>query len=210
MKIHLSQLLGTFLTYSGSTQEIPGVTTFTFKPSRAARWEAGQYYVYFLPGALADRRTAVRPFTVSSAPGEGHVQITTRIPNEPSVFKRSLLSLKRGAKVYAAGPYGFFTLSPGPSVFLAGGIGVTPFRAMLLELAAQDRMPDITLLYSGRDDAFTFRAEFDALAKKYSQLTIHYLKDPERLSPDVVIKYVPDVARPTYYVSGPKPMVTSL
>jgi ferredoxin-NADP reductase len=210
MKFHLSQLLGAIVTYEGKTQETIGVETFRFSGKSSVQWESGQYYVYILPGALLDKRSAARPFTVSSAPGEGHLQFTTRVPEKPSLFKQQLLALKPGAKVYVAGPFGFFTLAAGPSVFIAGGIGVTPFRAMLVELAASGSMPDITLLYSNRDQNIAFKDEFDALAKTYPQFKIHYLGEAERLSPAVVQKYVPETNAPTFYISGPKPLVENL
>ena len=210
MKLHISHLLGTFVTYDGSVEEAPGIRTFRFRPSRGVKWESGQYYVYVLPGALRDKRTPVRPFTVSSAPTEKNLQFTTRIVATPSIFKQQLLKLKPGAKVYAAGPYGFFLLKPGPSVFLAGGIGVTPFRAMLLELSAAGAMPDITMLYANRDADIPFKAEFDTIASTNPNLKIIYLPPTERLDAASVQKYIPNPQNSTYYVSGPKPMVTGV
>ncbi len=183
MKIYLSQLLGKFLTFDHQISAAPGVATFKFKADPKLHWEAGQYYVYFMPGDLLDRRTAFRPFTVSSAPSEGHLQISTRIVTAPSKFKQLLLGLKSGAKVYAFGPFGSFTLNPHqPIVMLAGGIGVTPFRAQLLELAQAGPLPDITLLYSNRDQNILFRKELNTLAKTNPNLKIRYLIGPQPVS----------------------------
>lgn len=210
MKFHLSQVTGTFLTYEGTKEDTPGVTTFIFKGSPSVAWEPGQYYVYGLPAAIADRRTALRPFTVASAPSEHRLHITTRLPKQPSVFKQKLLELKPGAKVYAAGPFGFFTLGKGKSVFLAGGIGVTPFRSMILELANRGTMPDITLLYANRDEHIPFKQEFDKVAAAHPSFKVHYLTSPERLDAQAVKPYVSTTGDTTYYLSGPKPFVESL
>jgi ferredoxin-NADP reductase len=210
MKIYLSQILGTLVTFEGSHEDAPRVRTFSFKAGKGVHWEPGQYYVYFLPGAILDRRSPVRPFTVASAPSESRLEITTRIPDQPSRFKRELLKLKPGAKVYTAGPYGFFTLKSGPSIFVAGGIGVTPFRSMLIEQAAAGKVSDITLLYSNRPGPVAFKAEFDKLAATYPNFKVHYISDPERLSAATVKKYAPNFESATVYLSGPKPLVKDL
>ncbi|GAC1603361.1 MAG: hypothetical protein NVS3B29_07820 [Candidatus Saccharimonadales bacterium] len=211
MKIYLSQLLGRFLTFDSRVPETSGVATFKFQPDPKIKWEAGQYYVYFMPGDLLDRRTPLRPFTVSSAPGAGSLQLTTRIVRQPSSFKRQLLALKPGAKVYAFGPFGSFTLKPRrPVVMLAGGIGITPFRAQLTELASAGPLPDTTLLYANRDENILFRQELDALARANRQLKIQYLIGDNRLSAAAIRAHVSQIAGSDFYISGPKPMVESL
>ena len=212
MKLHLTQLTGAFVTFDRTINETPGVVTFRFKPQPNVRWEAGQYYVYFMPGDLLDPRSPFRPFTVSSAPSEGYLQITTRIVAAPSHFKQLLLSLKPGDKVYTVGPFGFFTLNPsrGPFVWLAGGIGITPFRSQLVELAKSGPLPDITLIYSNRDNNVLFRQELDALAVAHVKLKIHYLIGDQHVDAAVIKAVVNQPQTPIYYLSGPKPMVKSL
>ncbi|MEK7184182.1 MAG: FAD-dependent oxidoreductase [Patescibacteria group bacterium] len=209
MKLSLSQLTGSIVTFDKQTELLPGVVNFRFQPKPSLHWEAGQYYVYFMPGALLDPRLPLRPFTVSASPQEGYLQITTRIVEKPSLFKQQLLKLKPGNKVIAAGPYGFFTLTDTSKeyVFLAGGIGITAFRSILLDLAAKKTVPTITLLYANRDANILFKRELDQLAKQFPQLTVHYLIDPQRIDITTVKKYVKDPTAPMYYISGPKPMV---
>lgn len=210
MSIRSSQLIGTILTYKGRVSEQPGVVSFHFQPAPSFHWKAGQYFVYVMPKAAFDFLLPfVRPFTISTAPNEGYLRITTRIIDKPSVFKRQLLNLKPGAKVIGGGPYGFFTLTDLTKeyVFLAGGIGITAFRSILVDLAHGGTLPKITLFYSNRDANILFRKELDGLAKQYPTLTIHYLLDPERIEPATIKKYIPNPLQPTYYISGPKPMV---
>lgn len=209
MKLSLSQITGSIVTFEQQTELLPGIVNFRFKPKPNLKWEAGQYYVYFMPGALLDPRLPLRPFTVSTAPSEGYLQITTRIPPEPSLFKRNLLTLQPGNRVVVGGPYGFFTLTDFEQeyVFLAGGIGITAFRSMLVELAKKNTMPNITLLYSNRDKNILFKHELDKLSKQFPQLTIHYLIDPQRIDVATIKKLVKNPGQPNYYISGPKPMV---
>lgn len=212
MKLHLSQLLGTVLRFEGSVQEKKGVYSFRFKANRWSKWEAGQYYVYFMPGAVLGSGLPLRPFTVAAAPSDGLVQITTRYPAQPSRFKLALQRLRPGQLVIAAGPYGFFTEErmTGSQVFIAGGIGITPFRAMLREYNNRGLMPKITLLYSSRDKPILFQEELDDIASAHPELSIHYLGESEQLGADTISKYVPDTPATTYWLSGPKPMVTDL
>ncbi|MEO7617571.1 MAG: FAD-dependent oxidoreductase [Candidatus Saccharibacteria bacterium] len=211
MKIYLSQALGTFVTFAGKHEESPGVMTFTFKPSAGANWEAGQYYVYMMPGALLDKRTAFRPFTVASSPTEGFLQITTRIPSKPSLVKQNLLNLKVGQKVYTFGPYGFFTLPKTAKeiVMVAGGIGVTPFRSMLAEIGS-GACPKITLLYASRDDKPLYTAELDAFSAKHPEFTWHSITEPRHLDAAAIAEYIKTPTGATFLLSGPKPMVKGI
>lgn len=211
MKIYLSQALGTFVTFAGKHEESPGVMTFTFKPSNSAKWEAGQYYVYMMPGALLDKRTAFRPFTVASSPTEGYLQITTRIPAKPSLLKQNLLNLKPGQKVYTFGPFGFFTLPKTATeiVMIAGGIGVTPFRSMLAEIG-NGPCPKITLLYASRDEKPLYTAELNAFAAQHSEFTWHSITEPRRLDAAVIASYIQEPTQATYLLSGPKTMVNGI
>jgi ferredoxin-NADP reductase len=208
MKLYLSQAIGTFVTFAGKDEESPGVMTFTFKPSSGAKWEAGQYYVYMMPGALLDKRTAFRPFTVASSPAEGFLQITTRIPAKPSLVKQNLLNLKVGQKVYTFGPYGSFTLpkTANEIVMVAGGIGVTPFRSMLAEIG-DGPCPKITLLYASRDDKPLYTEEFNAFATKHPEFTWHSVTEPRHLDAAIIASYIQKPTLATFLLSGPKSMV---
>lgn len=211
MKLYLSQLFGTLLTFDRKIDELPGVSTFRFEAG-SAKWRAGQYYVFFTPSALFDKRTPFRPFSISSAPDEGYIQITTRIVESPSKFKQGLLNLKKGDKVYAVGPYGIFSLKAKAKhhVMLAGGIGITAFRSILKQAALGGDVSKVTLLYSGKDQKFLFGPELEELAAQYPGLQIHTISSPERINAEMVKKHIADPKDATFYISGPKPMVVGL
>src|SRR4051812_5536799 len=121
------------LRFLSSKEEAEDVYSFRFEPSEAVNWQPGQYMHYVLPLTNPDEKGNERWFTISTAPFEKHIQITTRFDNLPlSSFKQYLMSLKDGDQIDSDGPKGTFTLREGDfyHVLIAGGIGITPFRSM--------------------------------------------------------------------------------
>jgi len=93
-----------------------------------------------------------REFSIASSPTENFILITMRMLAK-SDFKSYLNSLSIGARILAEGPYGEFTLPEDatcPLAFIAGGIGVTPFRGMMKYIADMGLPHSVTLLYSAR------------------------------------------------------------
>jgi len=119
-------------------------------------YRPGQYFwVELLDPPHEDEKGARRHFTAVTSPSEqGVVGFCTRL--RESAFKRSLAELPVGAEVDVEPPKGSFVLpeaSEGPLVFLAGGIGITPFRSMLRFVADEQLPHRVTLVYSNRDRA---------------------------------------------------------
>jgi ferredoxin-NADP reductase len=103
-----------------------------------------------------------------------------------------------------------------PAVFIAGGIGITPFRAILVDLASRPRASDITLLYANAGPNIPFRGLFDDLAAKHPWLKIAYtLSHPDpswrgavgRIDERFISAHAPLAREPLFYVAGPTPMV---
>lgn len=187
-----------------------GVVSFVWDPPAEFKWKPGQYAQYTLPHQNPDDRGTERWFTVAAPPFEGKPRITTRItPDKGSSFKKALLALEPGDSIEADAPEGDFVLNDREAeyVFLAGGIGFTPFHAILTQLDHEGSMPKITILYGARAADPTFHAEIDELAAKYPPLQVRYIIEPQRIDADVVKKYVSDIEKPQFYVSGPEPMV---
>src|SRR5919204_5812790 len=156
------------LTLKDIHPEASDVTSFLFAPDNGLEWQAGQYLRYTLPHPDEDDRGIQRYFTASSAPHERHVRLTTRRAAERgSTFKRALFALEPGTTVEADAPAGSFTIDEpnGRYLLVAGGIGITPFRAILADLARRDRPPPGKLLYANRNDEIVFRGELDRLAE---------------------------------------------
>ncbi len=108
--------------------------TFIFEPEKKVTFLPGQYFYFTLPELIAeDPRGQTRHFTLSNSPTEGsYIQFTTRISE--SGYKQTLDKYKIGQLVETTGPNGTFILDEkevDTHLFLAGGIGITPFRSFI-------------------------------------------------------------------------------
>jgi ferredoxin-NADP reductase len=193
-------------------EEVPGVESLIFAPQEPLQWKAGQFFHWVLHHRPTDDRGSERWFTCSAAPSEGFAKITTRITNEKgSSFKTALQNLKIGDEIEISDVDGDFVVEDVSLeyVFIAGGIGITPFRSILKELDMTGQQINATLLYSNRDANIPLKAELDAFAVKNPNLKIHYIINPERIDESKIRQLVPDLSKPMFYVSGPEPMVES-
>jgi ferredoxin-NADP reductase len=193
--------------------ESPGVESFIFKPEKPLVWKAGQFLHYVLNHAPTDDRGSDRWFTIASAPCERHVILTTRFTSERgSTFKKSLKALKPGDAIEISDLDGDFIVSDARKeyIFIAGGIGITPFRSILKQAEHEKKSLRVTLLYANRKHVAAYKKEFDAMAKRNAKLKIHYLFHPRRIDEQTIKEFVPDLSTPFFYVSGPEPMVESI
>ena len=193
--------------------ETEDVMSFIFSSDAPLKWQAGQFLHYSLPHSDADERGITRYFTIASAPFEGHVMLTTRFATgRSSSFKRALRQLPVGASVDVGEPDGDFVVGdPGDEhVLIAGGIGVTPFRAILLDLDHRELTINATLLYANRSPDFVYKAEIDRLTGRHRRLMVRYLVSPERVTQSSIRSAAADLAKPIFHVSGPEPFVEAL
>jgi ferredoxin-NADP reductase len=189
---------------------IDNVWTFSFKTTEPVTWVAGQFMRVDLPHPNPDDEGTKRWFTVSSAPFEKVVRITTRITY--STFKQALAKLSPGDGLQMVdAPDGDFIWqdSPQPKVFIAGGIGVTPFYSMLNERRHNRQPLAVTLIYNSRTPEVPFKKEFDAWAATDTQFTVKYVAG-EQLTAESLTKLAPELNESLVYLSGPEPMVETL
>lgn len=208
--------------------------TMAFQFEKPAGWtyKAGQFVdITLLNPPETDVEGNTRGFSISSAPYEPTIMVTTRLRN--TAFKRVLKSMPLDSEVKIEGPFGNLTLhnnATRPAVLLAGGIGITPFRSIVMQ-AAKEKLPHrIFLFYSNRtpkDSAFL--DELQALEQQYPNYKLiatmteieksnHPWKGEEGLINyrmlDRHLKAVatPDwySAGPIYYIAGPPQMVRDL
>lgn len=194
-------------------QEASSTFSFLLKSERPLQWKAGQFLHYNLPHSMPDERKSDRWFTIASAPHEGLVMVTTRITDKPSSFKAALNKLPPGGTIEAEGPDGEFIVDdPNQEyVFIAGGVGITPYRAILLDLERRKLSPiNVTLLYANGNQEFIYKDELEAIAKRNPGLKVFYFVNSERIDEAAIKKYTPDLRKPLFYVSGPEPMVQAL
>lgn len=195
------------LTLLSTRAEAGNIKTFVFDGTGFS-WVPGQYQTYVLPQAGENDDARKRYFTIASAPHEGTINISTRVSASP--FKQTLDALQPGETIEATGIEGDFTWDGDePVVFVAGGIGVTPFRSMLLERVAKGEPINAFLVYFGRDDDFAFRDEFDKLAQDHQEFAVKYVVG-ERVSAENILAHAPLAKQRTLYLSGPEAMVDAV
>jgi predicted ferric reductase len=154
------------------------------------------------------------PFSISAAPNGKYLRFTIK---ELGDYTKTLQAIPVGTRVILEGPYGTFTgaaRTKARVLLIAGGIGITPLRALLEELPAS--RGNLTLLYraSGPEEV-VFKGEIDELASLRGA-TVHYLvgrrgsrempADP--LDPRSLRRLVPDIHDRDIYVCGPSGMMT--
>lgn len=143
---------GLRLRFTGSRPLTPSTTEFVFEPSRPVRFLPGQYMELDLPHAKSDGKGRRRVFSLTSAPDSGTVKFGVRTAEPLSAAKKALLGLKPGDEVAATSVGGDFVLPRDPQeplLFIAAGIGITPFLAHLEAGAGRQR--DVVLLILARN-----------------------------------------------------------
>lgn len=184
--------------------------SFIFKPEKKIKWIAGQYFIYFLKHDNADLRGIMRFFTISSSPFQKYITISTKVSKKSSSFKKSLDNLNIGDEIIVKGPDGDFIIEDLKKnfVFIAGGIGITPFISILRQLNFENKSVKILLLYSNKTKDFAFKDELDEFSKKSANLQIKYFVSPRKIDKSVLKKFI--TQKTLFYISGPDPMVETI
>jgi ferredoxin-NADP reductase len=189
------------------------VVSFVFEPSTDFMWYPGQYMKVTLPHDKVDSRGIERWFTIAAPPFEHFPRITTRIAKDhPSSFKVALSQLQPGDPLEVERPGGDFVMTSLETeyVLIAGGIGITPFHAMLAQLDHDHEMPKTSVIYGAGDNEPIFHRELTDIAARLPELQVRCLVEPERVSPEIITNSVSDITVPHYFVSGPEPMVDAI
>ncbi len=199
-----------------------GTMAFHFAKPSGFEFRAGQFADYTLiDPPQTDEEGNVRGFSFVTAPFEPDLVAATRMRD--TAFKRVLRDLPIGTELKLDAPYGDFTLhktQTTPAVFIIGGIGVTPVRSMIAQATHDKTSHQITLLHaSGTPPQLPFRADFEQLARDNPNFTYIMTVDSPtddwrgesgRVTPAMVKKYVPDLSKPIFYLSGPAGMVKAM
>ncbi|MCI4335923.1 MAG: hypothetical protein L3K17_01820 [Thermoplasmata archaeon] len=206
-----------------SRRESPSAMTFQFSTAGTGfQYRSNQAIRLALPG-VDDPWGAVRTFSLSSSPSEpGMIAVTCKISDTP--FKQALSRLHPGETAVVVGPLGHFLLDVGrPTVFLAGGIGITPFRGMLRFATDTGNTVPRRLLYSARVPAeLVFRAELDAMVRASPAVQVEYtITRPGesgeawtgrvgRIDLDWIRATAAPLDRPMFYLAGLPDMVEEM
>jgi ferredoxin-NADP reductase len=202
-----------------------GTIAFHFEKPTGFDFKPGQSADLTLPyPPETDAEGNVRTFSIASAPFEDQLMFATRMRD--TAFKRSLKKMPLGTVVKMDSAMGSFTLhknSAKPAVFLAGGIGVTPFSSIVRQ-ADHDRAPrKLYLFYSNRrpEDA-PFVEVLQNLEKTNPQFrfiaTMTEMRrskktwngETGRIDQEMLSKYLNELRGPIYYVAGPPALVSGM
>lgn len=190
---------------------------FVFKP--------GQFIeITLLNPPETDAEGNSRAFSIASTPRDDFLLVATRL--RESAFKRVLSHVPRGTQVKINGPFGDLRLhndSSRAAVMLCGGIGITPFRSIILN-AIQTKLPHrIFLFYSNRrpEDA-PFLKEMQTLEKQNSNFKLigcmteieksrrSWDGETEKINRKMLEKYLGGLPSAIYYVTGPPGFVAGM
>lgn len=200
-----------------------GTMAFHFEKPDGFMFKAGQSADYTLINpSQTDEEGNTRAFTLSCAPYEDYIMLTTRMRD--TAFKREIKAMEMGTEITFEAPFGSFTLHNNtsiPAVFLTGGIGITPARSIILQAAHDGAPHQIFLFYANKTPAdaafleelsaiqkqnFTFvpsMTEMENSSQKWDGHTGFFTKE-------LLEKYIEDLTKPIYYLSGPAAMVSSV
>ena len=167
---------------------------------------AGQFFLWrFL---TKDRWWQANPFSLSAAPDGTRLRLTAKAAGDGSA---GLRHIKPGTRVFAEGPYGAFTAmhrTRPESLLIAGGVGVTPIRALLEELHGH---AVVVYRVAGERDAVLYDELRElALAKGAELHLVTGPPVPDRLAPRELAALVPDIAQRDVFLCGPPPMMNAV
>jgi ferredoxin-NADP reductase len=190
---------------------------FDFKPGQSTD-------ITLLDPPETDAEGNTRTFSIASSPFENQLMFTTRMRD--TAFKRSLKKVPLATAVQMASPMGSFTLHKNaakPAVFLAGGIGITPFLCIVRQ-ADHDRLPHkLHLFYSNRrpeDAAFLDTLQVLEESNPNFQLICNMTAMPQSrktwngetglIDKEMLSRHLTSLQGPIYYSAGPPAMVTAM
>jgi ferredoxin-NADP reductase len=202
-----------------------GTMAFRFEKPSGWVFKAGQYLdMTLLDPSETDSEGNVRSFSIASAPHEETLMVATRMRD--TAFKRVLRTMPLGTAVKIEGPSGDLILQNDftrTAAFLAGGIGITPFRS-IVHWAAKDKLSNrIVVFYSNRrpEDA-PFLVELQTLERdnpKYKLIaSMTEMKKSHQpwngetglINQEMLGRHLNGATSPIYYIAGPPAMVKGL
>jgi ferredoxin-NADP reductase len=198
---------------------------FHFERPSDFQFKAGQTVdLTLIDPPETDAEGNTRTFSIASSPQDSDFFIATRMRG--SAFKRVLASVPLGTVIEADGPMGSFTLHHNvtkSAVFLAGGIGITPFRSIIHDAAARNLTQRLWLFYSNNrpEDApflddlqnvahTTPSFQFVPTMTKMAESKQPWRGETGLINRDMMTRHLSDLRGPVYYVAGPPGLVASM
>ena len=209
----------------GREEVAEGTMAFHLEKPAGFQFKAGQYVdISLINPPETDSEGIVRSFSIASAPFEDQLLVVTRM--RKSAFKRVLAVLPLGTEVKLEGPMGSFILHKNRAkagVFLAGGIGITPFLSILRQAAVEKLSQPLYLFYSNRrpEDA-AFLKDLEILSRLNASCAfIPSMSEAEKskldwqgergfINREMLLRHMDGLQGPIYYVAGPPAMVAAM
>lgn len=196
------------LSLVSKTHVIDNIWSFVFEPESVFDYEAGQYVRVRLEHTNPDEEGVKRFFTNSAPPYEGVLQIVTRVTG--STFKQKLARMNAGDEsVEMIKPHeGDFVWrdTERPTLYVAAGIGVTPYHSILKQRVHDGDNIPVTLLYNGRTNDLPWREYFAEIQASNPEFQVVYQID-ERVTVETLRSRYPLLNESLVYLSGPEQMV---
>jgi ferredoxin-NADP reductase len=202
-----------------------GTLAFKLEKPAGFAFRAGQSAdLTLLSPRETDAEGDIRTFSIASAPAENALQFATRLRD--TAFKRNLRTMEIGTPLKIDGPAGSFNLHKNtakPAVFLAGGIGITPFLSMIREAVSLKSAHQIRLFYANRrpEDA-AFLRELQDMAGLHAGFSLvatmseaekskqHWEGERGYIDGAMLRRYLTTLNGPIYYMAGPPAMVAAM
>ncbi|MDB5163746.1 MAG: oxidoreductase [Candidatus Saccharibacteria bacterium] len=203
----------------------PDIFDFIFTPNQKLAYKPGQYMEWTLPHPGADSRGNRRYLTLASSPTEDSLRLGVKFYPKGSTYKKALLAMSSDTPIAAGQLGGDFVLPDDPAtklVFIAGGIGITPFRSMVKYLLDTNQPRDVVLMYSEKTQAeFVYTDVFNQAAQQLGLKTVYTLTNTDTIPPDwrgstgfvsaeMIRTQVPDFSERVYYISGSHALVSAV
>lgn len=209
------------LTFEGREEVADGTLAFRFSRPAGFAFKAGQAIDLVFPGEGSDAPDERHAFSLVGAPFEDGLTVATRMRD--SAFKRALGKLAVGGHAAGDGPFGSFTLHGDPSrdaVFIAGGIGITPFMSILRQAFRDAPARRFALVYSNhRPEDAAFLDELQRLERSSDHFRLvatmtdmsrsgrPWRGETGRVDAALISRARAGLHNPVYYVVGPPAMV---
>ncbi len=196
-------------------QETPNAVSIfiTGKDLAAFKADPGQFFIFrFL---TKEFWWQAHPFSLSAVPNSNYLRITIKNCGD---FTQKANQLKKGTKVFIEGPYGIFKGKKDSNIkylFIAGGVGIAPIRAIIEKIAPTS---NLVLLYNCKSESeLIFKEELDLLSKQH-HFSVHYIisNQPDytgekgRIDEEKISRLVHDLHQREVYFCGPEPMLDSI
>lgn len=201
-----------------------GTLEFAFDPERSISYKPGQYMEWTLNHSQTDSRGSRRYFTLASSPTEDKLLLGVKFYDNGSSYKSAMMNMNHDTLIVASQLSGDFVMPSDTKqklAFIAGGIGITPFRSMTKYLVDKKEKRDVRIIYGARTEAdFAYKEIFEQARSGLGIGTTYMVSD--KIAPtspntiqgmvnaEVIKREIPDFKERVFYISGTHQMVESV